>query len=128
IFSIHKYSVCRDESKENPSGGYDPRGYFKQNMRQDLVALVARTSLPVVVAAFLVGGLRATLSLETTYRLHGQPQTPFVIGFDRFNTNVLPYFEHVVNVVNAVIGDLGNMQQTVTARQYLHNGTKIKYP
>src|SRR5690625_7242514 len=94
-------------------------------MRQGLVALVALTSLSVVVATFLVGGLRATLSLDTTDSLHRQTQTPFVIGFDHFNTNVLPYFEHVVNVVNAVIGDLGNMQQTVTARQYLHNGTKI---
>src|SRR5699024_2496470 len=97
-------------------------------MRQDLVALVALTSLPVVVAAFLVGGVRAPLSLDTTNSLHGQAHTPLVIAFDHFNTNVLPYYEHGVNVVNAVIGDLGNRQQTVTARQYLHNGTKIKYP
>src|SRR5690606_26294776 len=38
----------------------------------------------------------------------------------------LTYFQHIVDIVDAVVGNFGNMKQAVTAWQNLHNGTEIE--
>src|SRR5208337_4393568 len=45
-----------------------------------------------------------------------------------FNQQLIPFFEFIANVTNAVFSDLTNMQQSVRAGENLHEGAKIREP
>src|SRR5690606_19343000 len=68
----------------------------------------------------------ALLSLDAADRLDRQTQPALVIGFDDLEADDLTDLEHIVDVGDAVVGDLGNVQQAIATRQHLHDGTKVE--
>src|SRR5690606_15399075 len=68
----------------------------------------------------------AALSFDTTNSLDRQTQTTFLVSFNDLDLNNLTYFQHVIDVGDTVVGNLGDMQQAVTAWQHLHNRAKVQ--
>src|SRR5690606_16500951 len=61
-----------------------------------------------------------------SHRLDGPSSTALVIGFDDLEAHSLTNLQHIIDVGDAVVGDLGNVQQTVAARQNLDNRAEVQ--
>ena len=58
--------------------------------------------------------------------LHGKTDTAFFIHFQYLNADNLTFLQIIANLVDTLMGDLANMKQSVSSRQYLNNGAKIE--
>src|SRR5690625_2461354 len=72
------------------------------------------------------GALRTALGLDAANGLHGQAQATLVVGINDFDADILTDLQDIVDIVDAIVGDFRNMQQTVASGQNLHNGTEVK--
>src|SRR3546814_5226543 len=66
------------------------------------------------------------LLLDAADGLDGQAQAALVVGLDDLDADLLADLEHIVDVGDAVVGDFGDVQQAVAARQHLHDGAEIE--
>src|SRR5687768_9607050 len=57
---------------------------------------------------------------------HAQAQTPLVISFQDLHSYCLALLQVIGDVIDTLVRDLRNMQQTILARQNAHNRTKIQ--
>ena len=57
---------------------------------------------------------------------HGQAQATFFIGLQHLNLHNLAFFQEITNRVHALVGNLGDVQQTILAWQHADNCTEIE--
>jgi hypothetical protein len=58
--------------------------------------------------------------------LHGQADAPLVVGLNYFDLDDLTFLQIIADRIDALIGDLRNMQQTILARQQADDGAEIQ--
>src|SRR5690606_21750472 len=58
--------------------------------------------------------------------LHRKAQAALVVGFDDLDADHLADLQHIVDVGDAIVRDLGDVQQAITAGQDLNDGTEIE--
>ena len=59
-------------------------------------------------------------------RLHRQTQAAFLVGFQNLHAHRLAFLQIVGNAVDALVGDLRDVQQAVLARQHADNRAEIE--
>ncbi|KAG1442135.1 hypothetical protein G6F57_018496 [Rhizopus arrhizus] len=53
-------------------------------------------------------------------------QAALVVGLDDLDADLLADLQHIDDVRDAVVGDFRDVQQTITARQHLHDGAEVQ--
>ena len=88
---------------------------FLHSTKCDLLLLLLGSSLRSGSSALFVG-----------HGLHRKLDAAAVIGLENLDADNLAFLDVVLDLVDALLGDLRDMQQTILARQNLNNGTEIK--
>ena len=57
---------------------------------------------------------------------HGELDATAIIGLENLDANDLAFFDVVLDLIDAFLSDLGDMQQTVLARKYGNDCAEIK--
>ena len=87
--------------------------------------------LRVVTTATRLPRLCRRAALLTRFLEQGlarQSDTAGVVDVDAFDEELLAFFELVAHVANVVVGDLGNVKESVRSRQDLDEGPEIGDP
>ena len=57
---------------------------------------------------------------------HGKTQPAFVIRLEHFHAHLLAFLQVIGDCVHALVGDLRDVQQTVTARKHAHDRAEFE--
>src|SRR5574343_1352687 len=90
--------------------------------------LSALAELLLLLLLLLRGGFRSSGSaaLFGCGRLHRQLDAAAVGGFENLDANDLAFLDVVFDLVDAFLGDLGDVQQTILARQHGNDRTEVE--
>src|SRR5690606_25030789 len=58
--------------------------------------------------------------------LDRQAQTALVVCLDDLDSHLLANLQHIIDVRNAIVCDLGDVQQAIAARQDLNDGAEVQ--
>ena len=58
--------------------------------------------------------------------LHGEANTSLFVGFDHLDAHLLAFLQIVGNLVDAFVGDLADMKETVLAGEQLNDGAEVE--
>ena len=58
--------------------------------------------------------------------LHGEANTPLFVGFDHLDAHLLAFLQIVGNLVDAFVGDLADVKETVLAGEQLNDGAEVE--
>ena len=59
-------------------------------------------------------------------RLHGKTHAALFIGFDNLDADLLTFLEVVRNSIDAFVGNLADVKETVLAREELNDGAEVE--
>src|SRR5574343_766765 len=76
--------------------------------------------------SFRSGSLGCGSALFLGDSLHGELDATTVVGFENLDADDLTFLDVVFNLIDALLGDLRDVQQAILARQNLNDGTEVE--